>query len=174
MYFKCSNYLFEYVSFSNSFLGLSNFNNNFRGGGSTYSPSNSSLDEGYTTNFRKNSKIVIGDITLTVTDLQGDTATLEVNGESYTIDENGELKIDANNDGYYDVQVNAGSVNEVYATLTFKTIYEETPKEEQESVVSNIVGSIEETVGDKWIWILIGVAGLVLLIFVRVKVLKRR
>ena len=144
------------------------------GGGSSSSPSSSTLEEGYTANFRKNFKLNFGEQTMTVTNLQEGTVTIEIAGSSYEISEDETVKIDTNKDGYYDVQVSAGSVNDVYATLTVKTIYEEVPAEEQESIVGNIVGTIEDTVKDKWIWIMIGIAGLVLLIFVGIKVLKKK
>ena len=148
------------------------------GGSSSASPPTSSLESGYTTNFRKSFKMNIGDNTLEVKNLQGNTATIEIANQEYSINENEDIKIDTDNDGYYDVQISAGNVNDIYATLTVQTIYEEIPASEQESQteeVSNYIGSPSDKFkNSKAFWITIIIAGLILVGFAGYSIYKKK
>ena len=155
-------------------LPQSNTSTTSSGGGSSASPSSSNLESGYTTNLRKNFDLEIGNNILTLTELQGNTATIEIAGESYSIDENGEIKIDTDSDGYYDVQVNAGNVNDVYATLTVKTIYEEVPASELEGTSSEVGSPNDKFKNSKAFWVMIGVAGLILIGFAGYSIYKKK
>ena len=143
--------------------------------GATVTPSSSQLEQGYTNNYRKGSNVIVGGNLVTIIELNEDSAILGIVGEEYSIDENGEIKVDTDNDGYYDLKVTAGTINEVYARLTVQTIYEEIPAEEKQGVVSEI----KEEVGDilkenKWIWILIGSFGILIIGFFAWKIFKKK
>ena len=115
-----------------------------------YSPSESSLKNGYTVNVKAQQKVVVSSSDVTIESVSEGEVIVSVDGVSYTISDSSSTKIDLNNDGYYDVEIVNNGVTGEYANLEFTLINEAVPSNQQDSESGNVIdnsGSPEVSVG---------------------------
>jgi len=149
-------------------------------GTGTYKPSESSLENGFSVNILAGQKVQItysnGKTNLVeVESVDEEKVIVFVDSVNYEISLGSSVKIDLDNDGFYDVEIsNKKFYSNGIANLEFKLINEEVPFGEQEEQKSNVGENIPEVLKNvEWyVYVIIGV--IVLLIVVGIVLKKRK
>ena len=111
------------------------------GGGLSITYDVSKLEEGISGYYPENYKINFNGDFIQVKDILEEGIELNVSGEVIEIIFNETIKVDSDDDGFYDLEISLGDVNTLYADLTIKSIYEEIPAISEEVIVE---GEVEE------------------------------
>jgi Concanavalin A-like lectin/glucanases superfamily len=153
-----------------------------KGGSDTiiYVPTSEQLKQGYLKLIVAKQKVQVtinGEekiIEIKSVDSETDKVEFIIGEKNYSVGLENSTKIDTNSDGYYDLEVSVFKVQDNgYAELEFKEIYEEIPKEEEESVVEKIKENIKEK--NNYIYYLVGgIIFIGLIVWIILETLKAR
>lgn len=182
--YYCSNIYGNLNNTESAFFSVSVSSTASSTGGLTYKPTSKQIQEGYEQTLREGQKVKINlsngeNYTVVVGEVNKIQKKVIVNisGSNYSIAENFYVKIDLNNDGYYDLNIFVIHVyNNNYAKIGFKEIHEEIPAENKEAGTGNTVNNSENSVNNKskLIYYILGVAVLILIIGIIFKKVKKK
>jgi len=148
-------------------------------GKGTYKPSKSSLENGFSVNVIAGQKVQItySDGKTKIVEVESvdeEKVVVSVEGIDYEIGSSASVKIDLDDDGFYDVEISNKKVySNGIANLEFKLINEEVPAGEEKSNIGKVIDGVSEAVKNiEWyVYVIIGVV--IVLIVVGI-VLKRK
>ncbi len=135
----------------------SNTNSPSSSGYPLYSPNQNNLQKGYTKTMRENWKVQFKfenqtkQIEVTSVNKTLNKVSVNVNGTDYNLSVNETKKIDLNNDGYYDLQIEVNSIDSYEnANMTFTEIHEEISSQQSEEQTGNVVDNSGESSNTFW------------------------
>ena len=105
------------------------------------------LAKGIKGHYPKNYKINFNGNFIKIQNILEDKVELNVSNEIIEIVFDESVKVDSDDDGFYDLEISLGGANSVYAELSIKSIYEEMPAVREEAKVEGEVGEEVEEEG---------------------------
>ncbi len=136
-----------------------------------YKISQDQLLEGYSRLLKKGNKVSVSGQNLNyVVEVinVGDNVIISVSDKEYSLDLEGSEKIDANEDGYYDLEVRVSEIrSNGYANLVFTEIYEEIHSEQRDSSSDELKTSDEDfdANNNTWIYVLVIVVLVLVIVY---------
>lgn len=153
------------------------------GGGSTYMPSEKDFESGYKIKVTEGQKVEIpfdsGNKIVEINSIGENNIIVSIDYKNYEIILNDYVKIDLDDDGFYDLQISNNNIYKKTANLEFTLIYEKIPsdkEDEEKGNVGEIIDDISNVVKeDPWkLYVLIVAVLILLVLYIKLSFRKRK